>query len=65
MSHLKVLNRWHQWYVIERIESVRPYTDESGKKWAEFEMTVRRRWWYFLHPGYWTKPNRWRGGGAT
>ena len=46
------LNRWHDWLVIESMVPTGRYTDERGN-WAQFDVTYKRRWFFFLHPGYW------------
>ena len=47
------LNRWHDFVVIESMTPLGSYRDDDGKMVARFEMKVRRRWWFFLHPLYW------------
>lgn len=47
------MSRWYDWMVVERMVPTGERTDANGKRWAEFEMEYRLRWWRYLHPGFW------------
>ena len=47
------------WMVYERMVPTGQHTDEEGRKWADFDLTVRLRWFRFFFPSYW-RSSRWR-----